>query len=101
MRESASRIDPISRKQIAYSRDRFEFRYTPQRGSWLNMAEIEIGAMSRQCPKRRIPDRETMRREAAAFVTTRNVKAKTVNWRFTAQDARFEFKSLYPSFQKC
>ncbi len=71
-----------------------------EHGSWLNMAEIEIGVMSRQCLNRCIPDRETMCREVAAFVKTRIEKAKTVNRGFTTRDTRIRLKLLYPSLQK-
>ena len=80
-------------------RKRFEFRYTPKHGSWLNMAEIEIGALSRQCLRRRIPDRATMLRETAAWVKRRNAAGGTVDWRFTTADARVKLKSLYPAIQ--
>ncbi len=78
-------------------RKRFEFRYTPKHGSWLNMAEI--GALSRQCLRRRIPDRDTMLRETAAWVERRNAADVTVDWRFTTKDARTKLKSLYLSIQ--
>ncbi len=80
-------------------RKRFEFRYTPKHGSWLNMAEIESGALSRQCLRRRIPDRDTMLRETVAWVERRNAADVTVDWRFTTKDARTKLKSLYPSIQ--
>ncbi len=80
-------------------RVRFEFRYTPKHGSWLNMAEIEIGALSRQCLRRRIPDRDTMLRETVAWVERRNAAGGTVDWRFTTANARVKLKSPYPSIQ--
>ena len=78
---------------------RFEIRHTPKRGSWLNMAEIEINVLSRQCLSRRIPDRETMVSEVAAWQERRNASAKPVDWRFKTADARVRLKSLYPSIQ--
>ncbi len=57
----------------------------------------EIGALSRQCLRRRIPDRDTMRRETAAWVERRNAADVTVDWRFTTKDARTKLKSIYPS----
>ena len=78
---------------------RFEVRHTPKHGSWLNMAEIEINALSRQCLDRRIPDRETMVSEIAAWQDRRNASAKPVSWRFRTEDARIKLKSLYPSIQ--
>ena len=80
-------------------RKRFEFRYPPKHGSWLNMAEIEIGAWSRPCLRRRLPDRATLLRETAAWVKRRNAAGGTVDWRFTTADARVKLKSLYPAIQ--
>lgn len=76
--------------------DRLEIHYTPKHGSWLNMAEIELNALSLQCLRRRIPDMETLKNEIGAWQTTRNSGAKPVNWRFTTADARIKLKSLYP-----
>ena len=76
---------------------RFEVHHTPKHGSWLNIAEIEINVMSRQCLRRRIPDRDTMVREVAAWQRHRNASAKPVDWRFRTEDARIKLKSLYPS----
>ena len=78
---------------------RFEVHDTPKHGSWLNMAEIEINVLSRQCLDRRIPDRETMISEVAAWQDHRNASEKPVNWRFWTEDARIKLKSLYPSIQ--
>ena len=80
--------------------ERLEIHYTPKHGSWLNMAEIEIGAMVGQCLNRRLPDRETLRREVDAWQQRRNREAVRVDWRFTTADARIKLKSLYPSIQK-
>jgi hypothetical protein len=77
--------------------DRLEIHYTPKHGSWLDMAEIEIGVLSRQCLDRRLPDQETLKREINAWQNTRNQKAIRVDWRFTAENARVKLKSLYPS----
>lgn len=76
--------------------DRLEFHYTPKRGSWLNMAEIELSVLSRQCLSRRIADQPTLRREATAWTTRRNTSGATVEWRFTTADARIKLKKLYP-----
>ncbi len=83
-------------KRIA---DRFAIHYTPKHGRWLNIAEIEINVLSRQCLDRRIPDRETLTREVRAWQDQRNADKKPVDWRFTADDARIKLKSLYPSIQ--
>lgn len=77
--------------------ERLEIHYTPKHGSWLDMAEIEIGVLSRQCLNRRIPDQETLKNEIAAWEEKRNEKAIRVDWRFTTEDARIKLKSLYPS----
>jgi transposase len=77
--------------------ERLEIHYTPKHGSWLNVAEIELSTMSGQCLNRRIPDRETLEREVAAWEAERNALGGPVNWRFTTEDARVKLKRLYPS----
>ena len=89
-------FEPEEARRIA---ERLEIHYTPKHGSWLDMAEIEIGVLSRQCLNRKIPDQETLREEIAAWQKQRNHEAVCVNWRFTTQDARVKLKSLYPSIQ--
>ena len=78
---------------------RFEFHYTPKHGSWLNMAEIELSVLQRQCLDRRIADQATMIRETTAWEVQRNREATTVDWRFTTADARIKLKRLYPAFK--
>jgi len=85
---------PAEAKRLA---DKLELHYTPKHGSWLNIAEIELSALSRQCLARRIPDRETLAREVAAWEAPRNARAGQVDWRFTTADARIKLKKLYPS----
>ena len=75
---------------------RFEIHHTPKHGSWLNMAELEIGVLSRQCLNRRIADIETMEREVQAWVSRRNHENGTVRWHFTTSDARIKLQHLYP-----
>lgn len=75
---------------------RLEFHYTPKHGSWLNMAEIEIGVLSRQCLDRRIPDRETLSREAAAWQRLRNNSSAGINWMFSVDHARTKLAEAYP-----
>ena len=87
---------PAEARRIA---DRFVIHYTPKHGSWLNIAEIEINVLSRQCLARRIPDRKTLTREVRVWQDQRNADKKPVDWRFTANDARIKLKSLYPSIQ--
>ena len=79
--------------------DRFEVHHTPKHGSWLNIAEIEINVLSRQCLDRRIPDRETMLAQVGAWERERNEASTPVDWRFTVEQARCKLKSLYPSMQ--
>ena len=77
--------------------DRFEFIHTPKHGSWLNMAEIELNVLMRQCLKRRIDKIEIMKDEVAAWQTDRNNKDATINWQFTNDKARVKLKRLYPT----
>ena len=76
--------------------ERFEIHYTPKHGSWLDMAEIEIGVMSKQCLKHRIPTKEEMVYQVKAWTSARNSASLTVDWRFTSDDARIKLKRLYP-----
>lgn len=78
--------------------EKLEFHYTPKHGSWLNIAEIELSVLNRQCLDRRIPDQETLKREVAAWEVSRNRQTRTVDWQFTTEDARIKLKRLYPSF---
>jgi transposase len=78
---------------------RFEIHYTPKHGSWLNMAEIELSALVRQCLKRRLPDQTTLDAEAQAWVKERNANLVKAEWRFTTADARIKLKHLYPKIQ--
>ena len=79
--------------------NRLEIHYTPKHGSWLNMAEIELGVLGRQCLDRRIPDMNELTAEVAAWVNDRNEKKVRVNWQFTTADARVKLKRLYPVLQ--
>jgi hypothetical protein len=76
---------------------RFEWHYTPKHGSWLNMAESELGVLASQCLDRRISDKETLSREVAAWQSSRNKNQTKADWRFTTKDARIKLKSLYPA----
>jgi hypothetical protein len=78
--------------------ERFEWHYTPKHGSWLDLAESELGALSSQCLDRRIPDKQTLIEEVAAWSRDRNARHAKANWRFTTSDARIKLKRLYPSF---
>jgi transposase len=71
--------------------------YTPKHGSWLNMAEIELSVLARQCLNRRIPDQETLKSEVAAWEADRNAASAKMEWRFSTADARIKLKRLYPT----
>jgi hypothetical protein len=77
--------------------ERLELHYTPVHGSWLNMAEIELSVLARQCLDRRIPDADTLTHELAAWQTARNAATAPIAWRFTTADARIKLTHLYPS----
>jgi hypothetical protein len=77
-------------------KERFEWHYTPEHGSWLNIAECELSVLARQCLSRRIADLETLQREVGAWERERNRHPHTVNWQFTTADARVKLKRLYP-----
>jgi len=77
--------------------ERFEWHYTPKHGSWLDMAESELGVLSSQCLDRRIPDKQTLVEEVAAWQDRRNKHHAKADWQFTAADARVKLKRLYPS----
>ena len=77
--------------------DKLEFHYTPKHGSWLDMAEIELSILSRQCLDRRIPDQETLKKEVKAWEDQRNNSNSTMEWRFKTEDARIKLKRLYPT----
>jgi hypothetical protein len=90
-------FDPERARRLA---GRIEFVYTPVHGSWLNMAEIEISALVRQCLKRRLPDQQTLQREAKAWCAERNRLGASVDWRFKTEDARERLRSLYPATEE-
>jgi hypothetical protein len=79
--------------------ERFEFHFTPKHGSWLNMAEIELSVLARQCLDRRIPDKETLIQEVSAWQSQRNDEVVKVRWQFTTADARIKLKYLYPKIE--
>ena len=89
-------FEPAEARRIA---ERLEIHYTPKHGSWLNIAEIELGVLARQCLDRRIPSQRVLAQETGAWQEQRNRAAIRVDWRFTTQDARIKLKSLYPSIQ--
>ena len=87
------RYPPAEARRIA---QKLEWHYTPEHGSWLNMAEIELSALSRQCLCRRMDRQQTVAREAAVWERERNQAQTKVDWQFTTADARIKLKRLYP-----
>ena len=87
-------FEPAEARRIARKLD---FHYTPKHGSWLNMVEIEIAVLSKQCLTRRISSTDTLAREVLAWEQRRNALRATVNWQFTSVDARVKLERLYPS----
>jgi len=88
---------PAEAKEIL---NRLEVHYTPKHASWLNMAEIELSVVSRQCLNQRIPDQQRMPREVSAWARARNEQCKRVDWQFTTADARIRLKRLYPTYSR-
>ena len=78
---------------------RLEIHYTPEHGSWLNMAEIENSAMARQCLSQRIPEKQVMEEETSAWSDQRNEEGASANWRFRTEDARIKLRRLYPNIE--
>ncbi len=76
--------------------DKLQFHYTPKHGSWLNMVELELSVLSRQCLARRIPTTEELSEEVGAWEASRNQASSTINWRFTNSQARVKLERLYP-----
>jgi hypothetical protein len=89
-------FEPGEAKRIA---DKLEIHYTPKHGSWLDMAEIELGILGRQCLDRRIDNIKQLKREVSTWERERNARAIEVDWRFTTTDARVKLKRLYPSIE--
>ena len=79
--------------------ERFEWHYTPKHGSWLDMAESELGVLATQCLNRRVPDKPTLIEEVAVWQDNRNRRHVKADWQFTTDDARVKLKRLYPQFQ--
>ncbi len=87
-------FEPAEAKRLA---DKLEIHYTPRHGSWLNMAEIELSVVSRQCLSERMSDKSRLVEQVAAWQALRNTRRMRVNWRFTTADARIKLKRLYPT----
>jgi hypothetical protein len=90
-------FEPAEAKRLA---ERFEFHYTPKHGSWLDMAEIELGILGRQCLSQRIDNIDELRRQTRAWEKRRDQVEVKVNWQFTTADARTKLKRLYPSIEE-
>jgi len=90
------RFEPAEAKRIA---DKLEIHHTPKHGSWLNMAEIEISVMARQCLSDRMDNIAYLQSESMAWAEKRNAQEAKVDWRFTTKDARIKLKRLYPSVE--
>lgn len=86
-------FEPAEARRIL---DKLEIHYTPKHGSWLNMAELELSHLSRQCLNRRIPNQKILKEEVTEWYKERNGREVKVNWQFTAEDARVKLKKLYP-----
>ncbi len=87
---------PAEARRIA---ERLAIHHTPQHGSWLNMAEIELSVLSGQCLDRRMEDQATLSEEVGAWNVDRNAAGKGIDWRFTTEDARIKLTHLYPSIE--
>ena len=87
-------FEPAEAKRIA---DRFEIHYTPKHGSWLNMAEIELSHLSRQCLDQRLSEKAILEEKVRAWTRKRNEKKVVANWQFTTADARVKLRKLYPT----
>jgi len=93
----ASLYEAFPPEQARRIAERLEIHHTPKHGSWLNMAEIELSVLSRQCLDRRIESRQELKREVVAWEDDRNDRAVETKWRFTTTDARIKLHRLYPS----
>jgi len=89
-------FEPAEARRLA---ERFEWHYTPKHGSWLNVAEMELSVLARQCLDRRIPDHKALVSEVAAWQHLRNKAVVKVHWQFTTPDARIKLSKLYPTIQ--
>lgn len=90
-------FSPVEARRLA---TRLEIHHTPKHGSWLNIAEIELSVLTKQCLDRRIPDIAFLQKETKAWQRERNAQQKAVDWQFATEDARIKLKRLYPQIQK-
>jgi len=96
-----SLVETFGKQEADRIMKRLEFHYTPAHASWLNMAEIELSVLSKQCLSRRIPDEWTLTTEIIAWEEARNTKKASIRWNFTVDDARIVFKEHYPTALTC
>lgn len=89
------RFEPAEARRLV---ERFEWHYTPEHGSWLNMAEIELSVLEQQCLRRRIASKELLEEATTAWERSRNQRQAKIRWQFTAADARIKLRRLYPCF---
>jgi hypothetical protein len=89
-------FSPAEAKRLA---DKLEIHHTPKHGSWLNMAELELSVLQRQCLRQRLPDRDAMGRDVTAWADRRNAQTRRITWQFTPADARTKLRRLYPAFE--
>ena len=94
---AASLYETFTPEEARRLAKKLEFHYTPKHGSWLNIAEIELSVLSRQCLDRRIGDEETLKREVGKWEEERNAACAKIEWRFTTENARRKLHRLYPS----
>lgn len=97
--KTASFYEVFSPEEARRLINRLEIHHTPKHGSWLNIAEIELSVLTRQCLDRRIPDMETLRNETGSWEQKRNGLHKGINWQFRTEDARIKLRRLYPQIQ--
>ena len=95
----ASLYEAFPPEQARRIAERLEVHYTPKHGSWLNVAEIELSVLARQCLDRRIESREELKREVAMWEDERNGRGVVTRWQFTTADARIKLRRLYPTTQ--
>lgn len=95
--QAASLYEAFAPEEARRIVKKLEFHYTPKHGSWLNMAEIELSVLQRQCLDQRIPDEAALKQEIKAWEERRNNLQATIDWRFSIMDPRDKLKRLYPS----
>lgn len=96
-----SLVETFGKPEADRIMQRLEFHYTPAHASWLNMAEIELSILSKQCLSRRLPDEWTLTTEMIAWEEARNARHASIRWNFTVDDARIVFKEHYPTSLTC